>query len=128
MHILWEALIDTLIMHSCVVLLCTFLSISSNRPAGPIRSSSRDVCVCVYVCMCVCVSVPFHVVYFKAYFAPTSQSPMSKIFRDWNSVGKVLEEVVSELIIFVGMWSKIATQKKVCFLLTLPYQTHFPMD
>ena len=47
-----------------------YLSIE-NRPTGPIRSSSRD--VCVSVCLCVCVfDVPFHVIYFEAYFAPTS--------------------------------------------------------
>ena len=46
---------------------------SSNRPPGPVRSSSRDV-RCMYVCMC----VPFHVVNFEAYFAPTSRSRMSK--------------------------------------------------
>ena len=55
------------------------------------------------VCRCVCVSVRFHVLDFEAYFAPTSQSWMSKFFRDlcWK-------EVVSELNIFVGKWSKIA--------------------
>ena len=53
--------------------------------------------------------VPFHVVYFEAYFAPTSQSRMSKVFRDSESLGKSAEkEFVSELNIFVGKWSKIA--------------------
>ena len=43
---------------------------SSNRPTGQIRSSSRD--VRVSVCLSVCLfDVPFHVVYFEAYFAPT---------------------------------------------------------
>ena len=32
--------------------------------------------------------VPFHVVYFEAYFAPTSRSWMSNIFRDSESLGK----------------------------------------
>ena len=56
------------------------LKFSSNRP---IRSSSRNVClsVCLY-------DVPFHVIYFEAYFSPTSQSRMSKIFRDSESFGK----------------------------------------
>ena len=60
---------------------------SSNRPTGPIRSSSCDVrmCVCVSV---ICVSVPFRVVYFEAHFAPTSRSRMTKIFRDSESLGK----------------------------------------
>ena len=63
-------------------------------------SSNRSVCV---------FDVPFHVVYFEAYFAPTSRSQMSKIFRYSESLGKKCrKEVVSELNIFVGMWSKIA--------------------
>ena len=66
---------------------------SSNRPTGPIRSSSRDVRVSV------CQFVPFHVVYFEAYFAPTSQSRKSKNFRDSESLGeKCWKEVVSELL------------------------------
>ena len=41
------------------------------------------------VCLCVCLfDVPFHVVYFETYFAPTSKSRMSKIFRDSKSLGK----------------------------------------
>ena len=57
----------------------------------------------------VCLSVPFHVVYFEAYFAPTSRSRMSKNFRDSESLGeKCWKEVVSELNIFVKKWSKIA--------------------
>ena len=39
---------------------------------------------------------------------------MSNIFRDSESLGK---EVVSDWNIFVLKWSKIAAQKKVCFLL-----------
>ena len=40
---------------------------SLNRPTGPIRSSSRD--VCVSVCLSVCLfDFPIHVVYFEAYF------------------------------------------------------------
>ena len=62
-----------------------YVGFSSNRPTGPIRSSSCDVCLCV--CVFVCLS-PFHVVDFEAYFAPTSQSRMSKIFRDSESLGK----------------------------------------
>ena len=55
---------------------------SSNRPTGPIRSSSR------IVCLCVCLLSPFHVLDFEAYFAPTSRSRMSKVFRDSESLGK----------------------------------------
>ena len=39
-----------------------YVGLSSNRPNRPIRSSSRDVHI----------YVPFHVVDFEAYFAPTS--------------------------------------------------------
>ena len=35
---------------------------SPNRPTGPIRSSSRDVCLCV--CLCVCLS-PSHAIFFS---------------------------------------------------------------
>ena len=40
------------------------------------------------VAMSVYLFVPFHVVYFEAYFAPTSRSQMSKLFRDPESLGK----------------------------------------
>ena len=41
------------------------------------------------VAMSVCVfDVPFQVLYFEAYFAPTFRSAMSKIFRDSESLGK----------------------------------------
>ena len=39
-------------------------------------------------CLCVCVFVPFHVLDFEAYFAPTFRSRMSQIFRDSESLGK----------------------------------------
>ena len=47
-------------------------------PSGPSWSSSRD------VCLSVCLSdVPFHVVYFEAYFAPTLEirSPWGKVLE-----------------------------------------------
>ena len=59
------------------------ISFSSNRPTGPIRSSSCNVCVLLFVCLS-----PFHVIDFEAYFDPTSRSRMSKIFRDLESLGK----------------------------------------
>ena len=62
--------------------------------------------------VCVCLFAPFHVVYFEAYFAPTSRSRMS----EFGILGeKCWKEVVSEWTIFVGMWSKIAAQKKFLF-------------
>ena len=92
---------------------------SSNRPTGPIRSSSRVVrlSVCLF-------DVPFHMVYFEAYFAPTSQNRMSKKILRFGILGeKCWKEVVSELNIFNGMWSKIAAQKKGSFLQILPYKS-----
>ena len=65
-------------------------TVSSNRPTGPIQSSSRDVRV-LFVCLS-----PIHVLDFEAYFAPTSQSRMSKIFRDFEILGKNAEKKWSQ--------------------------------
>ena len=48
---------------------------------------AMSVCLSVYLSVCLS-DVPFHVVYFEAYFAPTSRSRMSKKFRDSESLGK----------------------------------------
>ena len=95
---------------------------SSNRPTGRIRSSSRIVCVCV--CVCVCLFVPFHVVYFEAYFAPTSQSRMSKVFRDSESLGKSAGKKRFQNWTFL-LWSglKSPRKKSFFFVLILPYKT-----
>ena len=53
---------------------------------GPL--SRFDLVVTMSVCVFVCCLSPFHVLDFEAYFAPTSQSRMSKIFRDSESLGK----------------------------------------
>ena len=86
---------------------------SSNRPTGRIPSSSCN--VRLFVCLLMSMS-PFHILDFEAYFAPTSQSRMSKFFRDSESLGKSARKNI-----FVVKWSKIAVQKKVSFLLILPY-------
>ena len=84
---------------------------SSNRPTGPIRSSSRD--VRMYACM----SVPFRVVYFEAYFAPTSRSRMSKIFRDSESLGKSAGKKWSQNWTFLlGSGLKSPRKKKFFFV------------
>ena len=70
---------------------------------------------CLSVCLSVCLftfEVPF-----KRLFAPTSQSQMSNILRDSESLGKKWKAVVSNLNIFVCKWSKIAAQIKVWFFL-----------
>ena len=57
---------------------------SKHRPSAPMLSISQF--VQRFVCLCVCVftfKVPI-----KCLFAPTSQSQMSKILRDLESLGK----------------------------------------
>ena len=82
---------------------------SSNRPTGLIRSSSCDVRVFVFL-----FDVPFHVVYFEAYFAPTAQSWMSKIFRDSESLGKSAGQKWSQNWTFLlGCGLKLPRKKKI---------------
>ena len=62
------------------------------RKEADLTSSERK-SICPYVCVCVCVSVCLCVcslfeVPFKHIFAPTSQTLMSKILRDSESLGK----------------------------------------
>ena len=94
------------------------------------RSSSWIVCLCV--CLCVCLFVPLHVVYFEAYFAPTSLSRMSKVFRASESLGKMGGKKWSQNWTF---FFKVVLNRCVIFLLLLlilPYKTwwkpRFPMD
>ena len=84
-----------------------------------------DLVVAMSVCsLFLCVS-PFHVLDFEAFFAPTSWSRMSKIFRDSESLGeKCWKVVVSDLIIFVGKWSKIAALKKSLFFADFAFTKH----
>ena len=56
---------------------------SSFHWIGPL--GRFDLVVAMSACWCLS---PFHVLDFEAYFAPTSQSQMSKIFRDSESFGK----------------------------------------
>ena len=62
-----------------------FNAFSKHRPSGPMLSISRNVrpSVCLFVCLFT-LEVPF-----KRLFAPTSQSWMSKIFRESESLGKI---------------------------------------
>ena len=46
-----------------------------------------DLVVAMSVCLML-FDVPFHVLDFEAYFAPTSRSQMSNLFRDSESLGK----------------------------------------
>ena len=58
---------------------------SKHRHSGPMLKS-----ICPYVCLSVCVSVCLFTfeVPFNGLFAPISQSRMSNIFRDSESLGK----------------------------------------
>ena len=64
-------------------------------------------CVCLFVCL------SHFLTPFNGLFAPTSQSPISKLFRYLESLGKLLEKKVSDLNIFAQKWSKITAAKKV---------------
>ena len=57
------------------------------------------------------------------FFAPTSQSWMSNIFRDSESLGKSNGKKWSNIwTFFFRKWSKNIAQKKVFYLLILPYK------
>ena len=59
--------------------------VQSFHQLGPL--GRFDLVVAMSVCLFACLS-PFHILDFEAYSAPTSQSWMSKIFRDLESFGK----------------------------------------
>ena len=61
---------------------------SNHRPSGPMFSISQNVRLCVHVFVFVFTfEVPF-----KHLFAPLFQSWMSKVFRDFEFLGKVIEQ------------------------------------
>ena len=76
-----------------------------------------DLVAAVSVCLCVCgFDVPFYVVYFEAYFAPTSRSRMSKIFRDSESLGKSAGKKLAQKWIFLlGCGLKLPHKKRLFF-------------
>ena len=78
--------------HICQKVQCFIFSmqdifIESTHWANSIQQSN-SLSVCASVCLFVCLFVPFSHVFFQAYFAPTSRSRMSKVFRDSGSFGK----------------------------------------
>ena len=77
---------------------------SSNRPTGLIRSSSRDVRVSV----CLMSLLMWYIL--RPILPPLPEVGFPKKNEIGNPWGKVLKKVVSELNIFVGMWSKMAAQ------------------
>ena len=91
---------------------------------------SVSLSVCLYVCV---FDVPIRVVYFEAYFAPTSQSPMSKIFRDSEHLGKSAgKKWFQNWTFLLGCGLKLPRKKSFFLLLILPNKTwwkpRFPMD
>ena len=98
---------------------------------GPLGRFDLVVAMSV-VCMCACVSVPFRVVYFEAYFSPTSQSCMSKIFRDSESLGKSAGKKWSQNSTFLlGSGLKSPRKKSLCFstfALQIWWKPRFPME
>ena len=119
-------------------------SLSKNilTPWQPMRCSlgsfSRflqcfHVCVCLCVCVSVCVSVHFLSVPFKRPFAPTSQNPMSKMFRDLESLGKRNEKIgfhILKLLFINGV--KLPRRNFFLsvqlFWYIFSQKTYFPMD
>ena len=84
------------------------------------------------VAMSVCLMSLFMWYILRPHLPPLPEVRRSKILEIRNPWGKVLERSGLRIEHFVGMWSKIAAQKKVEFLLILPYKTwwkpRFPME
>ena len=93
------------------------------------KSKCPSVCVFVRVFVCVFTfEVPF-----KRLFAPTSQSRMSDILRDLESLGKSNGKKWFQIRTFLFKnCQKLPHKKKFFFLLILPYKTwwkpRFPVD
>ena len=121
-------------METCyLVITCFFgenmifgeIVLSKHRPSGPMLSISRFVRPCVCLCVCSLFEVPF-----KRLFAPTSQSRMSNIFRDSESLGKSNGKKWSQILTFLlknGV--KLPRRKKflrIFFHLFTPFKRILP--
>ena len=83
--------------HSALIQLQTITEIfSKNRPSGPILSISQNVRPCVRLSVSLSVRLFTFEVTFKRLFASTSQSLMSKIFR--NSECTALHQSLSKYL------------------------------
>ena len=90
----------------------TFWVFSKHRPSGPMLSISRNVRPSV----CLSVRLFTFEVPFKRFFAPTSWSRMSNIFRDSESLGKSNGKKWSNIWIFLfASGLKSPREKKVFF-------------
>ena len=84
------------------------------------KSKCLCVCLCVPVCVCSLYEVPFKI------FAPTSQSRISNIFGDSESLGKCCgKKWSSDLNIFAQKWSKIAARFFSSFFYFFSFFSHF---
>ena len=95
-----------------------FTLFSNHQPSGPMLSISRFVRLYVHLS----IRVFTFEVAFKRLFAPTSQSWMSNIFRDLESLGKSNGKKWSQIwSCLFGGGLKLPNKKKV-FWLSLPYK------
>ena len=97
------------------------------------ESFYKVICPSVCVCVSVCVSVHFLSVPFKRPFIPTSQKPMSKKFRNSESLGKSNGKMgfqIWKLLFIKGV--KLLRQKKFfsvqLFWYIFSQKIYFPMD
>ena len=85
--------------------------------------------MCLSVCVSVCSLLRYRL---NVFFAPTSRSWMSKIFRDLESLGNSNGKKWFQIWTFLFGSGLKSSRKKVFFLLILPYKTcwkpHFPMN
>ena len=87
---------------------------------SPLGRFDHRVAMSVYIS--ICFPSPFHVIFFEAYFAPTSRSRMSKIFRDSESFGRSAGKKWSQnWTFFLGSGLKLPRKKKFFCVLILPY-------
>ena len=83
---------------------------SKHRSSGPMLSISQFARPSVRPCVCSLAEVPF-----KRFFAPTSQSQMSKTFRHSESFGKSNGKKCSQIWKLLLMKGVKSHRKKVCF-------------
>ena len=112
-----------------------FFLFSKHRPSGPMLSISRNVrlsvrpSVCPSVRLSVCSLLRYRL---NVFLFPLPEVGCPIFLEIQNPWGKVMERSGFRFKHFVWKLSKIAAQKKVFFLLILPYKTwwkpRFPMD
>ena len=113
---------DAYLNYNCKIQFDWFLLFKASALWADAFYKSKCLSVCPCVCPSVCVltfEVPF-----KRLFAPTSQSWMSNIFRDSESLGKSSGKKWSHIWkILFGNCPKSPRKKKFVFWLILPYKT-----